>query len=72
MIIMMERELWQHHKDNLKEILKMDNLMVMGNFFGKMVLFIVETIIKEKDKEMVNFLIVKTQVYQEAFGKKEF
>jgi hypothetical protein len=50
----------------------MDNLMVMGNFFGKMVLFIVETIIKEKDKEMVNFLIVKTQVYQEAFGKKEF
>lgn len=50
----------------------MDNLMVMENFFGKMVLFIVETIIKEKDKVTVNFLIVKIQVYLEVFGKKEF
>jgi hypothetical protein len=46
--------------------------MVMENFFGKMVLFIVETIIKEKDKVTVNFLIVKIQVYLEVFGKKEF
>jgi hypothetical protein len=50
----------------------MDNHMDMESLCGKMVQFIGETIIKAKDKETANFLIIRTKVYQEDFGKKEF
>lgn len=49
----------------------MESLMAMESLFGKMGLFTEETIIWEKDREMVNFLIAKTQAYQEVSGKKE-
>jgi hypothetical protein len=50
----------------------MDSHMVMESLYGRMVQFIEETIIKEKDKEMANSLIIRIQVFQEAFGRKEF
>jgi hypothetical protein len=50
----------------------MDYKMDMANLNGKMVHFIEETIIMDKEKVMGNFIIPKIIVSVEVFGKKAF
>lgn len=45
--------------------------MVMANLSGQMAVLIVEIIIKDFVKGLDNTLIVRTQVFQRGYGRKE-
>ena len=66
----MARENLQPAKDNMLEILRKANNMVMDNLNGIMVVYIEEIIIKAKEKASENILIVKIQAYLKGYGEK--
>lgn len=68
----MARENLQLAKENMLEILRKANNMVMDSLNGIMIVYIEEIIIKAKGKVLENILIVKIQAYLKAYGEKVY
>lgn len=69
---LMARENLQLAKENMLEILRKANNMVMDSLNGIMIVYIEEIIIKAKGKVLENILIVKIQAYLKAYGEKVY